>query len=691
MVRGVSGLLFGYVGDMRHFFLSLLSLLVVLVMGAMAFASCTTVPGATGGAWPTATKVYSQELYAAADQVAARETAVAQETRSALQAVAKATSDALALEQQATRASQDAIATREARDAQATRTAYDAEMTRTAMDAQATATQDARNAMATADARNVTATSDARIAAQATANALATSVALTSTIRAAAANATTVAIQATATAVVKQGEDEETRQNINNVLRYGLVVLGLGALGYIGWRFLPVAVDRARVVRRRPDEGEPFILLERKANDESQRIALPLRSWSGLLDTGILPPLLPEWVNKAVMRQQTANLAQATQAGRIAQAKAWPRAKVPMAVVKRQAVVRPQPSNYLHDNGDQWKVEQPVKWPTRVPLSGILDGPPSVRDLILGVTVREDGQSEVVKANMGKLVHVAVGGSSGWGKSVFLRSLAFQLCQSVDPVDLALIDLERATFAPFSACDRLLYPVADTERDALAIYQDLLGEMDRRKALYADFPGVDTLARYNAQAENPLPPVVCMTDEATALLADKSVEGAIRTLVLRARKYGLWMILGGQDWKATSLDTAIRNQLATRVQFKAMSASQSRVLLQRNGAELLNVTGRALAIIPGREMIELQAPLVGYEDIVTATSNGGPRGTIPEGVPGGEDDQVARIRELAEGGLSKRQIGLEVFGYAGGKAHRMITEALQSCTTVPDLCTGAST
>jgi len=115
--------------------------------------------------------------------------------------------------------------------------------------------------------------------------------------------------------------------------------------------------------------------------------------------------------------------------------------------------------------------------------------------------------------------------------------------------------------------------------------------MNRRKALYSDFPSVDSLATYNVQAETPLSSVICLADEATALLADKSVESAIRTLVLRARKYGLWCVLGGQDWKASSLDTAIRNQLATRVQFKALSASQSRVLLQRNGAELLDVAG----------------------------------------------------------------------------------------------------
>jgi S-DNA-T family DNA segregation ATPase FtsK/SpoIIIE len=215
--------------------------------------------------------------------------------------------------------------------------------------------------------------------------------------------------------------------------------------------------------------------------------------------------------------------------------------------------------------------------------------------------MHDDGRAEVVRADMGRLVHVAVGGSSGWGKSVFLRALAYQLARSAEPVDLALVDLEGVTFAPFARCDRLLYPVANTEQAALAVFQALTREMNRRRGLYQAFPGADNLATYNTQASDPLPPIVCLVDEATALLQDGGVESAIRELVLKARKYGLWCVLGGQSWKASVLDTTIRDQMASRVQFKAMSASQSRVLLEQGGVEQLDVLGQALAILPGRE------------------------------------------------------------------------------------------
>jgi hypothetical protein len=585
----------------------------------------------------------SGELQAQADLAAARETRIAQSTRDALAVVAKATSDALALEEQATSQAVSLAETQQAATLEATRRAWAYQATVEAV--QTTSTAVAIRATQNAESVRATATAEA-VRAQATALAQA---------------GQATAVEATSQAIQRQGEREQARQLLTTFGGWALVILCLAALVLLCAYLAPVMKARLQVVRRKQGEIEPLVVT-------LERIVMPSRLFSPLLNVnGEYSPQLtpPEWQDRASGRAQLVDVVAAARGSG-----------------KRQVVRRPAPQAR---DGDQWKLEHcpgldstgqhAPMWPTRVPLSGILDGPPSVRDLVLGVTVREDGQREIVKADMGDLVHVAVGGSSGWGKSVFLRALAFQLARSVDPVDLALVDLEGATFAPFAECGRLLWPVADTEQDALAIFKALTEEMDRRKALYSGFPGVDSLQTYNARVEEPLAPVVALVDEATALLAHSGVENAIRTLVLRARKYGLWCVLGGQDWKASSLDTSIRNQLASRVQFKALSASQSRVLLQRSGAERLEVPGRALAILPGRDIVELQAPVIGYRDIIRATRSGGPRRDLPE-VDQEGNEQMARIRELADQGLSKRQIALEVFGYAGGAAYTAVTGAL---------------
>ncbi|MBU0490270.1 MAG: hypothetical protein KKA73_10920 [Chloroflexi bacterium] len=350
-------------------------------------------------------------------------------------------------------------------------------------------------------------------------------------------------------------------------------------------------------------------------------------------------------------------------------------------------------------------------WPAQVDLAGLLQGPPSVRSLVLGVAVNHAAPPQgttcgkcghgpepaspgvsVVRADMEDLVHIAVGGSSGWGKSMFLCVLAYQLALSTEPVDLALVDLEGVTFAPFSRSDRLLWPVADDEGQALAVFQGLTGEMERRKGLFATCgtPGVDKLSLYNTIAAEPLPPVVCLIDEATALLEDKAVESALRTLVLRARKYGLWVVIGGQNWRATSIDAGIRDMLSTRVQFKAKSASQSHVLLDASGAEDITEKGRALAWLPGRDLLELQAPYIDRRAILAAVTGAGPRAAAPtptgaEGYPQDTacspaqpgDGQAARILELAAQGASIRAIGKDVFGYVGGHAYDTVKAVLE--------------
>jgi len=314
-----------------------------------------------------------------------------------------------------------------------------------------------------------------------------------------------------------------------------------------------------------------------------------------------------------------------------------------------------------------------------VKLTSLLEsqGPPTFRRLILGVALDGAGNQYTVYADMAQLVHIAVGGSSDWSKSVFLRSLSFQLAKSSDPVDLAMIDLEGATLAPFDRCDRLLWPVADDERDAAIVVRELTSELDRRKALFAEYPGIDSLYLYNEQADEPLDPLVCIVDEATALLENKEIERQLRTLTLRARKYGVWCVLAGQDWKASSLDTAIRNQLSTRVQFRAMSASQSRVLLEQSGAEALDVQGRALAWVPGREMVTLQAPDISRRAILEALVGNGPRYEMPDH----ERTERERVLAMAGQNCTQRQIEMSVFGYTGGSAHRRVREILEGATT----------
>jgi DNA segregation ATPase FtsK/SpoIIIE-like protein len=256
--------------------------------------------------------------------------------------------------------------------------------------------------------------------------------------------------------------------------------------------------------------------------------------------------------------------------------------------------------------------------------------------------------------------------------------MAYQLAHSTEDVRLALIDLEGATLAPFANCNRVMWPLADTEQDAIAVMHGLTDELDRRRDLYSEYTeqAVDSLYRYNEVAREPLPPLVLIADEITALMEDKDVESNLRTLSLRGRKYGLWLMLAGQDWKASTLSTTIRNQLATCIQFKARDATQSRILLGHPDAADISVQGRAFAWLPGRDLVEMQAPII---ELGTQRGNGPiypmPEATREQSV---QDDKADRVRQMYADGESLRTIEKAIFGYAGGAAHDRVTDILSA-------------
>lgn len=593
-------------------------------------------------------------------ELAARETASAQETRRALDNEARGTAEALANDAQATRQVMEAQQTEQAHAAQSTLWAWELSETQTAVAAQKTATTEAHQATATREIIDATATA---FQVQAT---------ITTQLKIAALQDTQIA--ATAHAVRRTDDGEESTHQVKTWSGWALLVLSIVGAVIVGWQLMPIVKSKLGKIFRDKRGDFPLVPV---TQGKAVFWINPALGWGPVLkflQGKVSQPLLtePEYQDGVARRSQYVD----QKKGGIPRPVVINHMPAPRGV---KALPAPPPAWQWRDITD----DQPLpQLPTNVPLNSLLgSGPPSARSLALGVTMHQDGRAEIVRADMAQLVHVAVGGSSGWGKSVFLRSMAYQLARSQEPVDLALVDLEGVTFAPFANCERLLYPVADTERAALAIFQALTAEMDRRKALYSQCPGADSLITYNMQAGKALPPIVCLVDEATALLQDGSVESAIRTLVLRARKYGLWCVLGGQSWKASVLDTTIRDQLATRVQFKAMSASQSRVLLERSGAEAIDTPGRALAILPGRDLFEMQAPYISHHAIASAITGDGPRHQLPE--PSGRGavsapDRTARIKELIGQGLSKRQIALEVFGYVGGAAYQAVSDVMEA-------------
>lgn len=310
--------------------------------------------------------------------------------------------------------------------------------------------------------------------------------------------------------------------------------------------------------------------------------------------------------------------------------------------------------------------DQPViDLPIKVPLKYLANGnTPSLSRFALGLTVR-DGHVAPVYGNMAQMVHILAAGASGWGKSQFLKMLIYQIATSSEPCSLVLADMERTTFGAFAKSYRLMFPVIDSERDLSAALGELTGEMERRKELYGQYPDVDNLTTYNERTDARLLPVIVAIDEATSFLVDGDVSDGLKTLVRRARKFGIWVIAGGQTFSARDVDTATSLQFGTRIQYRAPVKSGQQTLVDSKDAKQLECPGRAILVLPGQDAIKIQTPTVTYDEIMLALSGQrGPESAMPEPA---EANQDAQVRSLAADGLTPSQIAEQVFGYKNAR------------------------
>lgn len=237
----------------------------------------------------------------------------------------------------------------------------------------------------------------------------------------------------------------------------------------------------------------------------------------------------------------------------------------------------------------------------------VQSGNVTLRNLVLGVGMN----NEIIRGSLRELSHIGVAGTSRWGKSIFLQVLLYQILVAREKVDLYLSDLGGTTYVDLGI------PYADDVASTEKMTMNLWDRAMERKALFqATGQGIRSLDIYN-QIADPLPYVVFACDEVTAIFSEsKRLQHTLKNLVLYAGKYGIELILSGQNWKSTNVDSTLRDQFSSRFQFKAMDRYQASMLISDSGADEINVKGRCYAWIPERgETIQMQAPFIETETL----------------------------------------------------------------------------
>ena len=220
----------------------------------------------------------------------------------------------------------------------------------------------------------------------------------------------------------------------------------------------------------------------------------------------------------------------------------------------------------------------------------------------LAVSLGLDVSGNPLIADIGKMPHVLVAGTTGSGKSVlinsFISSLLFRA--TPDEIKLIMVDPKRVELTGYNGIPHLMTPVIVESDQILASLKWAMGEMDRRYKTFAE-RGVRNIDSYNELAGfQTLPYIVIFIDELADLMAyaPVEVEDAIARLAQMARATGIHLVVSTQRPSVDVITGLIKANIPCRIAFNVSSMIDSRVIIDTPGAEKLLGRGDMLYIPP---------------------------------------------------------------------------------------------
>ncbi len=238
-------------------------------------------------------------------------------------------------------------------------------------------------------------------------------------------------------------------------------------------------------------------------------------------------------------------------------------------------------------------VEVPNLAPRMVTLGDIFDDLPGSASP-LSVWLGKDISGNAVWTDLARMPHLLIAGTTGSGKSGCINTLltSILLRATPDDVRLILIDPKRIELNFYESIPHLLTPVVSSPKEASAVLQNVVAEMERRYERLSlvrarNLPEANRAFR--ARGEDPLPYLLVVIDELADLMmvSPQAVEDAVIRLAQKSRAVGIHLVLATQRPSVDVITGMIKANVPSRIAFAVSSQTDSRVILDGAGAESL--------------------------------------------------------------------------------------------------------
>ena len=239
----------------------------------------------------------------------------------------------------------------------------------------------------------------------------------------------------------------------------------------------------------------------------------------------------------------------------------------------------------------------------------------------LKVVLGQNTDGEIIIKDLVDMTHLLIAGQTGSGKSVFLNTVIASIINNKN-TDFIMVDTKKVELSVYHNLNSLLFPVCTNCEQTIVALNWVVTEMTKRYSLF-EKNGVRNIKEYNELHKKKMNRIVIIVDELADLMmtSTKEVESLICRIAQLSRASGIHLVIATQRPSHEILTGLLKANLPTRIAFAVNTKVNSRVILDRNGAEELLGKGDMLFLNGNGDIERLQSTFITTEEVIELVEN----------------------------------------------------------------------